>query len=101
MNQAYKSNEHENEEEKKSKVHGFVNKYILRKSDANEEKKSSKKKGNFIDRFFDEKCSENSCFSRRCLDIFKVERKLRVVIIIEIIFSVSAACERVSDDIHS
>ena len=101
MNQDYKSDEHENEEEKKSKVHGFVNKYILRKSDANEEKQSSKKKGNFIDRFFDEKCSEISCFSRRCLDIFKVEKKLRVETIIEIIFFVSAACQRVSDDIHS
>ena len=48
-----------------------MQKYVLKKDDEGSEDKP-KKKGNFIDRFFDDKCLENSFCSRRCLDILKV-----------------------------
>ena len=51
-----------------------MQKYVLKKdSDGSDDK--PKKKGNFIDRFFDDKCLENSVCSRQCLDILKVIRK--------------------------
>ena len=59
----------DSEKESKSGVTGFMRKYVLKK-DNNGDK--PKKNGNFIDRFFDDKCLENSICSRQCLDILKV-----------------------------
>ena len=98
LNLAFESEKDQREKGTKEKVVGFMQKYVLAKSqkpsdnkvtstggdseaneDQQQEPEEKGKKGTFIDRLIDSRCPENS---GPCLKIFKVEFKISYVFLL-------------------